>query len=89
MSSLTDSVDNKKRDTATEVLPTDQKAQNNAGVQFSDQHRYFVEPSVFTTLKRGGPMNNFQVEVIAYLGGYLFSNGKEYLPYKLLTFNQR
>lgn len=61
---------------------------HSAGVSRSDQRRYFVEPSVFTTLKRGGPLHNFQVEAIVYNGGHLFQNGSEALPFKLITFNQ-
>ncbi len=61
----------------------------NAGVTRADQRRFYVEPAVFTTLKRGGPQNNFQVEAIVYNGGNLFANGNEALPYKLITFNQR
>jgi hypothetical protein len=56
------------------------------GVTRSEQRRYFVEPSRFTTLKRGGDVNNFLVECVVYKGGHLFEDG---LPYKLLVFNQR
>ncbi|HEU5375737.1 MAG TPA: TraM recognition domain-containing protein [Ktedonobacteraceae bacterium] len=56
------------------------------GVTRSEQRRYFVEPSRFTTLKRGGDVNNFLVECIVYKGGHLFEGE---LPYKLLIFNQR
>jgi type IV secretory pathway TraG/TraD family ATPase VirD4 len=62
---------------------------HNSGVTRSDQRRFFVEPSYFTTLKRGGALNAYQVEAIVYNGGYLFTNGAEPLPYRLLTFNQR
>jgi len=61
---------------------------HSSGVSRSEQRRYFVEPARFTTLKRGGPLHNFQVECIVYNGGYLFNNGSELLPYRLLTFNQ-
>jgi hypothetical protein len=61
---------------------------HSAGVSRNDQRRYFVEPSVFTTLKRGGPLHNFQVEAIVYNGGHLFGGGSEALPFKLITFNQ-
>jgi len=65
-------------------------ASGQAGIQRSEQRRYFIEPSRFTTLKRGGPANEFQVEAVAYCGGKLFSQGAaEPLPYKLLTFRQR
>ena len=55
----------------------------------SDQRRFFVEPSRFTTLKRGGAPHDFQVEAIVYNGGNLFYNGTEALPYRLITFNQK
>ena len=67
----------------------DQQASNNAGISRKDDKRFFVEPSVFTILKRGGPINNYQVQAIVYNGGYQFDNGHEALPYRLLTFNQR
>lgn len=55
-------------------------------VSRSEQRRYFVEPSRFTTLKRGGDVNAFLVECIVYKGGHLFEDGQ---PFRLLTFNQR
>lgn len=61
---------------------------HTSGVSRSEQRRLFVEPSFFTTLKRGGPMHNFQVEALVYMGGHLFPNGDESLPYRLITFNQ-
>jgi type IV secretory pathway TraG/TraD family ATPase VirD4 len=57
----------------------------SSGVSVSEQRRFLVEPSVFTTLKRGGPAYGFQVEAIVYKGGHIFENGQ---PFKLLTFNQ-
>jgi hypothetical protein len=62
---------------------------HSSGVSRSDQRRLFVEPSRFTTLKRGGPHHDYQVEAIVYNGGHLFANGSEPLPYKHITFNQR
>lgn len=64
---------------------------NSTGVSQTPQLRHFVEAAVFTTLKRGGEIYHYQVEAIVYNGGHLFaSTGKEaFLPYKLLTFNQR
>ena len=62
---------------------------HNSGVQRSEQQRKFVDPARFTTLKRGGPQHNFQVESIVYNGGNLFQNGNEALPYKFITFNQK
>ena len=64
-----------------------------SGITRSEQRRYFVEPSRFTTLKRGGPHHNYQVESIVYNGGHRFPTGapgkEESLPYKLITFNQK
>ncbi len=39
-----------------------QNDSHNSGVTRSEQRRYFVEPSSFTTLKRGGALHNYQVE---------------------------
>jgi hypothetical protein len=65
----------------------------SSGVTRSEQRRYFVEPARFTTLKRGGAANKFQVQAIVYNGGHLFPTGaagkEEMLPYKLVTFNQK
>jgi hypothetical protein len=58
----------------------------NAGVSRSEQKRAYVEPSEFTTLRRGGEAYQFQIDTIVYKGGHLFENG---LPFKLLTFSQR
>jgi hypothetical protein len=57
-----------------------------SSVSLSEQHRFFLEPSAFTTLKRGGHGYGFEVEGILYRGGHLFSDGK---PYKRLVFRQR
>jgi len=67
-----------------------EEGRGHAGVSTSEQKRYFVDPSTFTTLKRGGDMYDRQVEAIVYNGGrqFLSASGKEMLPFKLLTFNQ-
>ena len=65
------------------------QASRNSGVTRSEERRYYVEPSCFTTLKRGGSLNDFKVECIVYNGGHQFPNGKELPPYQLLTFNQK
>ena len=62
---------------------------HSSGVARSEQRRLFVEPSVFTTLKRGGALHDFRVEAIVYNGGHLFADGGEGLPYRLITFNQK
>ena len=61
---------------------------SSSGITRSEQRRYFVEPSRFTTLRRGGALNDFRVDAIAYIGGTRFPNGAESLPYKLITFQQ-
>jgi type IV secretory pathway TraG/TraD family ATPase VirD4 len=70
-----------------------QGGHQSSGVTRSEQRRYFVEPARFTTLKRGGAANNYQVQAIVYNGGHLFPTGaagkEEMLPYKLITFNQK
>lgn len=71
-------------------LPPNRQSEQNAGIGRTEDKRFYVEPSAFTTLRRGGPNYNFQVECFAYLGGHLFGNGSgERLPYRKLTFNQR
>jgi type IV secretory pathway TraG/TraD family ATPase VirD4 len=69
----------------------EQAGGHSSGVSRSEQRRYFVEPSRFTTLKRGGEANNFKVETIVYKGGYEFpgANGEASLPYRVLVFDQR
>lgn len=62
------------------------QASPSAGVNISEQRKFLVEPSRFTTLRRGGPKNNFLVDCIVYNGGEIFPNGQ---PYEHLTFNQR
>ncbi len=70
------------------LLPND-PANQSAGISRAEDKRFFVEPAVFTTLKRGGPQFNYQVEAICFNGGHLFGNGSgERLPYRRLTFNQ-
>jgi len=73
-----------------ETLQAVPQGSRSSGVTRSEQRRYFVEPSRFTTLKRGGPLHDFQVEAVVYNGGHLFQNGSgELLPFQLLTFNQK
>jgi hypothetical protein len=66
----------------------------SSGVMSSEQRRYFVEPARFTTLKRGGPKHEHQVECIVYNGGSTFQGSDRdghpaLLPFALATFNQR
>lgn len=63
-----------------------------SGTTNSEQRRYYVESATFTTLRRGGPQNDFLVDAVVYLGGNVFSalgGGGEPLPFTTLTFNQR
>jgi hypothetical protein len=77
----------------TDAAPISATNNHTSGISRSDQRRYFVEPSTFTTLKRGGALHNFQVQAIVYNGGHVFASGapgkESMLPYVLLTFNQR
>lgn len=58
----------------------------SSGVSVNEQHRFLVEPSTFTTLKRGGHAYGYEVEAILYKGGQRFRDG---LPYKRVLFRQR
>jgi hypothetical protein len=75
-----------------DMVQQQQQQQNtgnhSSGVSRSAQRRFFVEPARFTTLKRGGALNDFIVEAVIYNGGNLYFNGREWLPYKLIKFNQ-
>jgi len=64
---------------------------NSSGVTRSEQKRHYIEPSMFTTLKRGGELHEFQVETVVYKGGHLFPGDAKNssLPYLLLTLDQR
>lgn len=71
---------------------TGQEGGINAGVNRSEQRRYYVEPAQFATLKRGGPSNEYEVEAIVYNGGHQYPGeyeDEELLPYKMLIFDQR
>lgn len=61
----------------------------SANVSRVEQKRFFIEPSQFTTLRRGGAMHDFSVEAIVYAGGRLFERDGQLLPCKLVTFRQR
>ena len=69
-------------------MMTPQNAGHNAGVSIAEQRRFYVEPATFATLKHGGPRYGNQVDCILYLGGHQFFDGREWLPYKFLTFTQ-
>jgi hypothetical protein len=65
----------------------------SSGASTSEQRRYFVEPARFTTLKRGGPVHDYQVECIVYNGGMKFDGRDEQAtpekqPYTQISFDQ-
>jgi len=66
---------------------SDGKSSSSAtgGTSTSEQRRFLVEPSTFTTLRRGGAINKFIVDAIVYKGGHIFENK---LPFKVLNFKQ-
>jgi hypothetical protein len=73
----------------TEEIQQFGQANHTSGISRAEQRRYFVEPSSFTVLRRGGALHDFQVEAIVYKGGHLFPAAKgPPLPYTMLTFNQ-
>lgn len=74
---------------AAAAMLMQQQGNFNSGLSRAEQRRLFVEPASFTTLKRGGPQCDFQVEAIIYNGGNQFQCGTELLPYIKLTFNQK
>ena len=61
---------------------------DNVGMSESSQesYDYDVIPQVFTQLRKGGPLNRFEVQAILFQSGRTWSNGKTYL---LTSFNQR
>jgi hypothetical protein len=62
----------------------------SGGVTRNEQRRSYVEPARFTTLKRGGPVHDFEVEAIVYNGGHKFgSPGQELVPFTLMWFKQK
>lgn len=70
------------------------EATMSSGASTSQQRRYFVEKERFTTLKRGGPANDYQVECVVYNGGMKFMGRDEHgtpelQPFTLITFDQR
>jgi hypothetical protein len=54
---------------------------------FSEVYEYDVQPSVFSTLRTGGPANQWEVEGLVFQGGKMFrQNRKTWLP---VRFKQR
>lgn len=69
----------------TRHAPDAPELQGSSGVSIGEQRRYLVEPSVFTTLARGGYAYGYEAEAIFYKGGQPFASG---LPYKRMRFKQ-
>ena len=62
----------------------------SAGLTRSEDRRFYVEPTRFTTLKRGGADHGFTVESIVYNGGTVFAGaGGEAVPLKTISIRQR
>ena len=70
---------------------TDGRVNATAGFSTVHQKRNYVESIEFATLRRGGEANGFLVDCFVYNGGERYSSpdGREEVPYKFLTFNQR
>ncbi len=57
----------------------------SAGI--SESYEFEVQPSVFTTLRKGGKVNGGQVDAIVFQGGRRFdSTGRTWVP---VTFQQK
>lgn len=69
--------------TTRPALSADARPSSSAGVNVHDELRRHVDEAVFTQLRRGGELNDFQVDVIVH--GPLFDGE----PYRLVTFDQR
>lgn len=63
--------------------------QHNSGISRKEEKRRYLEPSAFTTLRRGGALFDYCVDAVVYNGGHLFCDGSEHLPYKIVTFKQK
>jgi hypothetical protein len=70
----------------TSVNRSGQEVSSTAGVSVNEELRPYIQASRFASLKRGGPYNDFRVEVVLYKGGHVFEDGK---PFQIITFDQR
>lgn len=70
---------------------TDGRVTANAGFSTVHQRRHYIEAAQFAMLRRGGERNAFLVDCYVYNGGerFLSPDGKEEIPFKFLTFDQR
>ena len=67
-----------------------QDASGSRSENTSEERRFYVQPSEFATLRRGGAVNDLYVEALVYNGGYQFldPDTAEPMPYKFLKFDQ-
>lgn len=59
---------------------------SRASTSMSEQWHPRIPPQALTTLRKGGAINDYIVQVYAFLGGRLFSNGKSFMK---VEFDQR
>lgn len=57
----------------------------SSGQSEQESFDYDVIPQVFTKLRKGSPLNNYEVEAVVFQSGRIWSNGKTHLP---AIFNQ-
>lgn len=58
----------------------------SSGTSKQESYDYDVIPQAFTKLRKGSPINNFEVEAVVFQSGRIWKNGKTYLP---AIFNQK
>ena len=58
----------------------------SSGQSKQESYDYDVIPQAFTKLRKGSPINNFEVEAVVFQSGRTWNNGKTYLP---ASFNQK
>ncbi|MCW5631885.1 MAG: TraM recognition domain-containing protein [Rubrivivax sp.] len=77
--------------TGVGIGASDGRVTSNAGFSTVHQRRHFIEAAQFAMLRRGGERNGYLVDAYVYNGGerYAGTDGKEEVPFKFLTFNQR
>ena len=57
------------------------EAGGTRGTNVSEVEEHKVMPAAFTTLRKGGPQNNYQVEAVIFQGGRIWkATGDTYLP---------
>lgn len=58
----------------------------NIGESAQESYDYDLIPQAFSILKKGGPLNDFEVQGIVFQNGRVWNNGRTFLP---VTFNQK